>query len=77
MAESFILCGHQAFKNHIKGIAVFIHKDDRMEVAQGQFSNREGEGDLTRLESGKSFSCEGIYVHEGEAEASQGSDMCQ
>jgi hypothetical protein len=55
LAESFILCGHQAFRTHIKSIAVFIHKDDRMEVAQGQFSNREGEGDLTRLESGMSF----------------------
>ncbi len=38
-----------------KSIAVFIHKDERMEVAQGQFSKREGEGDLTRLESGMSF----------------------
>ncbi len=55
LAESFILCGHQAFRTHIKSIAVFIHKDDRMEVAQGQFSNGEGEGDLTRLESGMSF----------------------
>jgi hypothetical protein len=35
LAESFILCGHQAFKTHIESIAVFIHKDDRMEVAQG------------------------------------------
>jgi hypothetical protein len=35
LAESFILCGHQAFRTHIKNIAVFIHKDDRMEVAQG------------------------------------------
>jgi hypothetical protein len=33
LMESFILCGHQAFKTHIKNIAVFIHKDDRMEVA--------------------------------------------
>jgi hypothetical protein len=32
LAESFILCGHQAFRTHIKNIAVFIHKDDRMEV---------------------------------------------
>jgi hypothetical protein len=55
LAESFILCGHQAFKTHIKNIAVFIHKDDRMEVAQGQFSNREGEGGLMSLESGMSF----------------------
>jgi hypothetical protein len=53
--ESFILCGHQAFKTHIKNIAVFIFKDDRMEVAQGRFNNKEGEGDLTRLESGMSF----------------------
>jgi hypothetical protein len=49
------LCGHQAFRTHIKNIAVFIHKDDRMEVAQGRFSDKEGEGDLTRLESGISF----------------------
>jgi hypothetical protein len=49
------LCGHQAFKTHIKNIAVFIHKDDRMEVAQGHFNDKEGEGDLTRLESGMSF----------------------
>jgi hypothetical protein len=55
LAESFILCGHQAFRTHIKNIAVFIHKDDRMEVAQGRFSDKEGEGDLTRLESGMSF----------------------
>jgi hypothetical protein len=55
LAESFILCGHQAFKTHIMNIAIFIQKDDRMEVAQGQFSNREGEGGLTRLESGMSF----------------------
>jgi hypothetical protein len=55
LAESFILCGHQAFKTHIKNIAVFIHKGDRMEVAQGRFNDKEGEGDLTRLESGMSF----------------------
>jgi hypothetical protein len=55
LAESFILCGHQAFRTHIKNIVVFIHKDDRMEVAQGRFSDKEGEGDLTRLESGMSF----------------------
>jgi hypothetical protein len=55
LAKSFILCGHQVFRTHIKNIAVFIHKGDKMEVAQGQFSNKEGEGDLTRLESGMSF----------------------
>jgi hypothetical protein len=55
LAESFILCGHQAFSTHIKNIAVFIHKDNRMEVAQGRFTDKEGEGDLTRLESGVSF----------------------
>jgi hypothetical protein len=45
MANSFILCSHQAFKTHIKSIAVFIHKDDWMEVAQGRFANKEGDGD--------------------------------
>ncbi len=55
LAKSFILCGHQAFRTHIKNIAVFVHKDDRMEVAQGRFTDKEGEGDLTRLESGMSF----------------------
>ncbi len=55
LTESFILCGHQAFKTHIKNIAVFIYKVDRMEVAQGHFIDKEGEGDLTWLESGMSF----------------------
>jgi hypothetical protein len=55
LAESFILYGHQAFRTHIKNIAVFVHKDDRMEVAQGRFLGKEGEADLTRLESGMSF----------------------
>ncbi len=70
LAESFILCGHQAFRTHIKNKAVFIHKDDRMEVAQGRFSEKEGEGDLTRpgvryvIHAGASFN-----VNEGEAQA--------
>ncbi len=55
LAESFILCGHQACRTHIKNIAVLIHKDERMQVAQGHFTDKEGEGDLTRLESGMSF----------------------
>jgi hypothetical protein len=55
LAESFILCGHQAFRTHIKNIAVFVHKDDRMEVTQGLFSGKEGEADLTGLKSGMSF----------------------
>ncbi len=55
MADSYILCSNQVFKTHIKSIAVFIHKDDRMEVAQGQFANKEEEGDLTRLESTMPF----------------------
>ncbi len=40
VAESFILCGHHAFRTHIKNIAVFVHKDDRMEVAQGASTER-------------------------------------
>jgi hypothetical protein len=55
MADSFILCIHQAFKTHIKSITLFIHKDDQKEVAQGRFNNKEGDGDLTRLESRMSF----------------------
>ncbi len=55
VAESFVLCGHHAYRTHIKNIAVFVHKDDRIEVAQGRFSGKEGEADLTRLESGMSF----------------------
>jgi hypothetical protein len=52
LAKSFTLCEQQAFKTHIKNIAVFVCKDGRMEVAQGQFANGEGEGDLTGLGSG-------------------------
>ncbi len=32
IAKSFILCGHQAYKTHIKSIAIFIHNNDRVEV---------------------------------------------
>jgi hypothetical protein len=42
-----------------------------MEVAQGRFSGKEGEADLTRLESGMSFlhAGEGLHFDEGETEA--------
>jgi hypothetical protein len=42
IAGSFILCSHQAFKTHIKNIAVFIHKDDRMEVPRAGSPTRKG-----------------------------------
>jgi archaellin len=32
IAKSFILCGHQAYKTHIKSIAIFIHNNDGVEV---------------------------------------------
>jgi hypothetical protein len=32
-----------------------MHKDDRVEVAQGRFTNKGIDVDLTRLESGMSF----------------------
>jgi hypothetical protein len=55
IAESFILCGHQAYKTHIKIIAVFMHNDDRVEVARGRFTDKGGDIDLIRLKSGMSF----------------------
>jgi hypothetical protein len=55
IAESFILCSHQAFKTNIKKIAVSMHNDDQGEVAQGQFTDNGGDIDITRLESGISF----------------------
>jgi hypothetical protein len=41
VAESFILCSHQAFRTHIKNIAVFVHKDDRMEVGRAASPRRK------------------------------------
>jgi hypothetical protein len=55
IVESFILCRHQAFKTQNKNIAVFMHKDDRVEVIQGQFIDKGSDVDLIRLESGMSF----------------------
>ncbi len=55
IAESFILCGHQALKTHNKSIAIFMHEDDRVEVAWGWFIDKGSDVDLTRLESGMSF----------------------
>jgi hypothetical protein len=40
---------------HKKSIAVFMNEDDRVEVAQGRFTDKGGDADLTRLESGMSF----------------------
>jgi hypothetical protein len=55
IAESFILCGHQTYKTHIKIIAVFMHNDDRVKVARGRFTDKGGDIDITRLKSGMSF----------------------
>ncbi len=30
IAESFILCGHQYYKTHIKSLVAFIHNDNRL-----------------------------------------------
>jgi hypothetical protein len=54
LAESFIQCGHQAFKTHIKSIAIFMH-DNLVEVAQDRFTDKGSDEDLTQLESGMSF----------------------
>ncbi len=69
LAESFILCGHQAFKTHIKNIAVFIHKDNRMEVAQGRFNDKEVRNVL--------HASKGVHVHEGKAQTGQGGHLRQ
>jgi hypothetical protein len=55
VAESFILCRHQACKIYIKRIAVFVHNDDRVGVTHGQFTNKGSDIDMTQLESWMSF----------------------
>jgi hypothetical protein len=49
IAESFILRNHQAYKTHIKSIAIFIHNHDRMKVVKGRFTNKGRDIDTTRL----------------------------
>ncbi len=39
IAES-LFCSHQACERHIKNIAVFMHNNDRVEVAQGLFTDK-------------------------------------
>jgi hypothetical protein len=34
LVGSFNLCNHQAYKTHIKSIAVFVHSDNRVEMAE-------------------------------------------
>ncbi len=34
ITESFILCRHQAYKTHIKRIAIFINNDDRLRLQE-------------------------------------------
>jgi hypothetical protein len=55
IAEPFILCWHQAYKTHIKSIAIFIHKDDPVEVAHGRFKDKGSDTNMTQFESGMSF----------------------
>ncbi len=55
IAELFILCCHQAYKMHIKSIALLVHNEDRVEVARRQFTNKGSNIDTTYLESGISF----------------------
>jgi hypothetical protein len=40
ITESFILCGHQAYKTQIKSIALFVHNDDCVEVHKGDLLTR-------------------------------------
>ncbi len=55
ISEFFILCGHQAYKMHIKSITVVVHNDDRVEITHGQFMNKGIKIDMTQLESGMTF----------------------
>jgi hypothetical protein len=55
IAKLLILCGHQAYKTHIKSIAIFVHNYDRTEVARGRFTEKGSDIDMTWLESGMSF----------------------
>jgi hypothetical protein len=52
LAEQFILCDHQAYKAHIKGIAFFVHDDDSIEVTHGRFTEKGSNVDMPSLESG-------------------------
>jgi hypothetical protein len=42
LAESFTLCGHQAFRTHIKNIAVFIHKETGWRWLRDALLTRKG-----------------------------------
>jgi hypothetical protein len=46
MTESFILCGHQTYKTHIKTKAIFIHTDDQVEVVRGWFTDKGSDIDI-------------------------------
>jgi hypothetical protein len=50
LAESFILCGHQAIS-----IAVLLHSGDSVKLAHGKVTDKGSDVDMTRLESGRSF----------------------
>jgi hypothetical protein len=50
LAESFILCGHQAIS-----IAVLLHSDESVKMARGKVTDKGSDVDMTRLESGRSF----------------------
>jgi hypothetical protein len=44
---------HKALqKTHIKSIAIFIHNNDRVEVAKGWLTKKASDVDMARLKSG-------------------------
>ncbi len=77
--KSNILCGPEAYKIHIKSKAVFVHRDDTVEVAHGKFTDKGSNVDMTMLEPGVSFLqvCKGIHDNEREIKEGQESNMCE
>jgi hypothetical protein len=77
IAETFILCRHQAYKTHIKSIAIFIQSDNRVDIARGKFPDKGSEKDMIRLEiRNVNPASGGIYDHEGETAPGAECHLC-
>jgi hypothetical protein len=49
--HSYYVATPLAYNMHKKSIAIFVHNDDRVEVARGLFMNKDSYIDMTQLES--------------------------
>jgi hypothetical protein len=55
LGTMFVVCGNSPLHAHVPNIAVFAHRDNRIEVATVKFPKMPVGTDMTKLETSMSF----------------------